>query len=99
MLALKRRTSRGIVTFVELVFAGSWLLIVAVLVLDAVGITHRGTGFRVQAVGLLVMNTAQVVNLFAHLHTRGIFPVLFVGFALLVGGLVVSSREHRAARS
>ena len=82
----------------EIAFMGSWLLILAVLVLDLVGILHRGTGFRVQAVGLLVMNTAQVVNMLAHLHSRGIFPVLFVGFALFVGGLVVSSREHRAAR-
>jgi hypothetical protein len=98
MLALKRRTSRGIMAFGELVFVGSWLLIVAVLMLDLVGILHRGTGFRVQAAGLLVMNTAQVINMLAHLQSRGIFPVLFVGFALLVGGLVVSSREHRAAR-
>ena len=84
--------------FGELVFVGSWLLIAAVLVLDVVGILHRGTGFRVQAVGLLVMNTAQVVSTLAHLHSRGIFPLLFVGFALLVGGLVISSTEHRAAR-
>jgi hypothetical protein len=33
-----------------------------VLVLDLAGMLHRGTGFRVQAAGLLVMNTAQVVN-------------------------------------
>jgi len=83
----------------EIVFVGSWLLILAVLVLDLVGILHRGTGFRVQAVGLLVMNTAQVVNLLAHLHSRAIFPVMFVGFAIFVGGLVISSKDRRAVRS
>ena len=83
--------------FGELAFAGSWLLIIAVLVLDLVGILHRGTGFRLQAVGLLVMNTAQVVNMLAHLHSHGIFPVLFVGFALFAGGLVVSAGERRTA--
>jgi len=31
----------------EIAFAGSWLLILAVLVLDLVGILHRGAGFRV----------------------------------------------------
>jgi hypothetical protein len=69
-----------------------------VLVLDLVGILHRGTGFRVQAAGLLVMNTAQVVNMLAHLHSRGIFPVLFAGLALFAVGSVLSGREHRAAR-
>jgi hypothetical protein len=83
--------------FGELAFVGSWLLIIAVLVLDLVGILHRGTGFRLQAVGLLVMDTAQVVSMLAHLHSHGIFPVLFVGFALFAGGLVVSARERRTA--
>jgi lipid-A-disaccharide synthase-like uncharacterized protein len=82
----------------EIAFGGSWLLILAVLVLDLVGILHRGAGFRVQAVGLLVMNTTEVVNMLAHLHSRSIFPVLFVGFALFVGGLVIS-KDHRAVRS
>jgi len=78
-------------------FSGSWLVILAVLVLDLVGVLHRGTGFRVQAVGLLVMTTAQAVNVFAHLHSRGIFPVLFAGFAIFGIGLVISSRARHAA--
>jgi hypothetical protein len=99
MLALRRRISRSIMALGELVFAGSWLLIGAVLVLDLVGILHRGAGFRVQAAGLLVMNTALAVNMLAHLHSHhGIFPVLFAGFALFMGGVVISSREHRTAR-
>lgn len=51
-LALSRRTSRGIMALGEIVFVGSWLLILAMLVLDLVGILHRGTGFRVQATAL-----------------------------------------------
>jgi len=81
--------------FGELAFVGSWLVIIAVLVPDLVGILHRGTGFRLQAVGLLVMNTAQVVSMLAHLHSHGIFPVLFVGFGFFAGGLVVSAKERR----
>jgi hypothetical protein len=81
--------------FGELAFVGSWFVIIAVLVPDLVGILHRGTGFRLQAVGLLVMNTAQVVSMLAHLHSHGIFPVLFVGFAFFAGGLVVSAKERR----
>jgi len=81
--------------FGEIAFVGSWLLIIAVLVLDLAGILHRGTGFRLQAAGLLVMNTAQVVSMLAHLHSHGIFPVLFAGFALFAGGSVVSARKRR----
>jgi hypothetical protein len=80
-----------------IVLLGSWLVILAVLVLDLVSVLHRGTGFRVQAVGLLVMNTAQDVNMLAHLHSRGIFPVLFVGFAIFGNGAVISLRGRRAA--
>ena len=81
--------------FGEIAFVGSWLLIIAVLVLDLAGIPHRGAGFRLQAAGLLVMNTAQVVSMLAHLHSRGIFPVLLAGFALLAGGSVVSAGKRR----
>jgi hypothetical protein len=86
-------------TLGEAGFACSWLVIAAVLVLDLAGILHRGAGFRVQAAGLLVMNTAQVVNLFAHLHSHGGgFPALFAGFALFIGGVILSAREQRTAR-
>ncbi len=91
----------------EIAFGGSWLLILAVLVLDLVGILHRGTGFRVQAVGLLVMNTAVGISGFALLHRRSefsalqsiIFPVLLIGFAIFVTGLVISSKDRRAVKS
>jgi hypothetical protein len=82
-------------TLDEILFASLWLLIVTVLVLDLVGVLHRGTGYRWQALGLLVMNTAQEVNLLAHLHSRGIFPALIVGFALFLFGAVVSIKAHR----
>lgn len=84
--------------FGEIAFVGSWLLIIAVLVLDLAGILHRGTGFRLQGAGLLVMNTAQVVSMLAHLHSPGIFPVLIVGFALFAGGSVVSAKERRQVK-
>ena len=80
-----RVTPTGEIVAVEL--RGAWL--------GNRGILHRGTGFRLQAVGLLVMNTAKVVSMLAHLHSHGIFPVLFVGFAFFAGGLVVSAKERR----
>jgi hypothetical protein len=84
------------VTLDEILLASLWLLFLTALVLDLVGVLHRGTGYRWQALGLLVMNTAQEVNLLAHLHSRGIFPVLLVGFALFVVGVVVSAKAHRS---
>lgn len=84
-------------TLSEIVFLGAWLLILTVLVLDLAGVLHRGTGFRVQAAGLLVMATAQVVSSLGHLHGRGIFPELFAGFAIFGVGLVISSRARHAA--
>ena len=81
--------------FGEIALVGSWLLIIAVLVLDLAGILHRGTGFRLQAAGLLVMNTAQVLSMLAHLHSHGIFPVLIAGFALFAGGSVVSASKRQ----
>lgn len=84
-------------TFGELAFAGSGLLITAVLVLDLAGILNRGTGFRLQAVGLLVTNIALVVSALAHLHGHRIFPVLVVGFALFAAGAAVSFRKRRTA--
>lgn len=84
-------------TLGEFIFSGSWLLILAVLVLDLIGVLHRGTGFRVQAVGLLVMDTAPVVSSRGHLHGRDFFPALFVGLAILAVGLIISFRDHRVA--
>jgi hypothetical protein len=84
------------VTLDEILLAGLWLPILTVLVLDLVGVLHRGPGYRWQALGLLVISTAQEVNLLAHLHSRGIFPVLAVGFALFVVGVVVSVKAHRS---
>ena len=58
-----------------IVLAGSWLLIVIVLVLDLVGILHRGTGFRWQATGLLIMFTAIDTRLLAHLPNQTGSPI------------------------
>ncbi len=86
----------------ELLYAGAWLLAAATLVLDLAGVLHRGTGFRVQTAGVLVMVTAQLGYQLAHPHRLGIlpllvaFPVVFGGLALVVRGAAVSSRERRA---
>jgi hypothetical protein len=55
-------------SFGALLLAGSWLLILTVLVLDLTGVLHRGTGFRWQATGLLIMNTATDASGFAALN-------------------------------
>ena len=90
------------------VLAGSWLLILSVLVLDLAGVLHRGTGFRWQATGLLIMNTAADVSSFAHHHRWAggqmatldwaTLPVIAAGFATLIVGLVVRAREPLKTR-
>jgi hypothetical protein len=55
-------------SFGALLLAGSWLLILTVLVLDLTGVLHRGTGFRWQATGVLIEITAMDASGFAHLH-------------------------------
>jgi hypothetical protein len=82
----------------EIVFGGSWLLILTVLVLDLVGILHRGTGFRWQAAGLLVMNTALDVSVFVHLHSRVIFPMMLIGFAIFGVGTVIYFKDQRTGQ-
>jgi hypothetical protein len=82
-------------TLDEILFGSLPLLSLTVLVLDLAGFLHRGTGYRWQALGLLVVTTAQEVNLLAHLHSRGIFPALIVGFAIFLFGAVVSTKAHR----
>ena len=94
--------------WVLLVPAGSWLLILTVLVLDLTGVLHRGTGFRWQATGLLIMNTAGDASAFAHHHGWAGSPimvlgwatlaVMLAGFATLMVGLVIRSREPSKAR-
>lgn len=87
----------------ELLYACAWLLAAATLVLDLAGVLHRGTGFRVQMAGTLVMISAQLGYQLAHPHRLGIFPLLvafpvvFGGLALAVHGSAVSARERRAA--
>jgi hypothetical protein len=89
--------------WVLLVPAGSWLVIVAVLVLDLTGVLHRGTGFRWQATGLLVMNTAVDATSFAHHHGWRFSQLIalgwatnaaiLAGFATFIVGLVLQWRE------
>jgi hypothetical protein len=89
-----------------IVLAGSWLLILTLLVLDLVGILRRGVGFRWQATGLLMMNSAIDISAFAHLHGRSgsqigavqliTVPVMVAGFTIFGIGLVIQVRERRA---
>jgi hypothetical protein len=88
--------------------AASWLLILTTLVLDFAGIRRRGTAWRWQGTGLLVMNSAVLANEF--LEFRGwsssrldtvhsiTTPVTLAGAATLGIGLVILFRERRDAR-
>jgi hypothetical protein len=87
---------------------GSWLLILTVLVLDLTGVLHRGTCFRWQATGLLIMNTAGEASSFAHHHgwmgsqtlvlDWATLAAMLAGFATLVVGLKIQAREPPKAR-
>jgi hypothetical protein len=95
-------------TLWTLVPAGSWLLILTVLVLDLTGVLHRGTGFRWQATGLLTMNTAVDASAFAHHHgwrgsqilalDRATLAVILAGFAIFIVGLRIQGRDRAKAR-
>jgi hypothetical protein len=88
------------------VLAGSWFLILTVLVLDLVGVLRRGTGFRWQAVGLLIINTAVGISGFALLYRRSefsalqsiIFPVILIGIAIFGMGLAIQVKGRRGKR-
>jgi hypothetical protein len=88
--------------------AGSWLVILTVLALDLTGVLHRGTGFRWQATGLLIMNTGGDASVMAHRHgwigsqlyalQPAAWPVMLAGFATFLVGLIIQGRERRKAR-
>lgn len=98
--------ARGTVTLGVGILASSWFLILTVLVLDLVGILRRGTGFRWQAVGLLIINTAVGISGFALLHRRSefsalqsyIFLVMLVGFAIFGMGIAIQVKGRRGER-
>jgi hypothetical protein len=90
--------------------AASWLLILTVLALDFAGILRRGTAWRWQGTGLLVMNSAALVGDVARLRGWSVsqldtlhavtFPVTLTGFALFVIGLSaqIKARRNRGRR-
>lgn len=102
----KTQTGKGIVELV-IFLAASWLMLLTTLVVDFAGIRRRGTAWRWQGTGLLIMNSVVLVDSYADarggpyprtpLHSFT-WPVLLTGFALLVIGLVVQVRERRGAR-
>jgi hypothetical protein len=87
--------------------AVSWLSLLTGLVLDFAGIWRRGTAWRWQGTGLLVMNSAALVYTFAQVrgwsYTRLdtlisiTLPVTLAGGAIFVIGMVVLVRARRAA--
>ena len=88
--------------------AASWLLLLTVLVLEFAGIRRRGTAWRWQGTGLLIMNTAALIYTFA--QVRGwsyarldtlisiTFPVTLAGGAFFVIGVAVLVRAGGRAR-
>jgi hypothetical protein len=87
--------------------AGSWFLILTVLVLDLAGVLRRGTGFRWQAGGLLIINAAVAISGFARLHRGSEFsalhsitlPVIVIGFAIFGMGLAIQVKGRRTERN
>lgn len=87
--------------------SASWLLLLTALVLEFAGIRRRGTAWRWQGTGLLVMNSAALVYTLAQVrgwsYTRLdtidsiTFPVTLAGGAIFVIGLVVLIRAGRRA--
>jgi hypothetical protein len=92
-----------------IVLAASWLLVLTVLALDFAGVLRRGTAWRWQGSGLLIMNGAVLVNSFlefrgwpySRLHTVHwiTMPAILAGAVPLGIGLVVLSRQPRKTRS
>jgi hypothetical protein len=90
-----------------IVMSASWLALLTALVLEFAGIRRRGTTWRWQGTGLLVMNSAALVYTFAQVrgwsYTRLdaidsiTFPVTLAGGAIFVIGLVVLARAGRRA--
>ena len=88
--------------------AVSWLVLLAVLGLDFTGVRPRGTAWRWQGTGLLVMNSAVLVRTLAQFrgwsYTRldtldsVSFPVTLAGGAIFVVGLVLLARAGRGTQ-
>ena len=91
-----------------IVLAASWLLVLTVLALDFAGVLRRGTAWRWQGSGLLIMNGAVLVSSF--LEFRGwpysrlhavhwiTTPAILAGAVPLGIGVVVQFRQPRKTR-
>ncbi len=87
-------------------FAVLCLLILTVLVLDFAGIVRRGTAWRWQGTGLLLMFRAMLINTFAQyrgwstswVHSL-MWPVTLAGLVLVGGSLVMGRKRRRAPRA
>jgi hypothetical protein len=89
------------------VIAAAWLLILAVLVLDLTGVWRRGTYFRWQGAGLLLMLGVVLISMFAesrgwpasrlHVLRMITFPLALPGFALVLIGVFAHVRARRGS--
>ena len=97
----------GLVALIAL--TTSLVVLVTALVLDLAGISRRGTAMRVLWTGLLIMNSAALINTIA--QVRGwpypqqdaigsiTFPMTLTGGVIGVGGgVAILGRERRRAR-
>jgi hypothetical protein len=92
---------------VVVVVAATWLLFLAVLIVDFAGITRRGTFWRWGAIGVLLVESAGVAGTFA--QYRGwsssridsvnsiTIPLAVAGLVLISVGAVMRARERREA--
>ena len=87
--------------------AASWILLLAAVVADFAGLWRRGKGWRLQGIGLLIMNGLTLADSYADarggpsprlpLHSFTL-PALVTGFALFLIGLRVQFRQPRRPR-
>jgi hypothetical protein len=85
-------------------FAAVWLLTLTVLVLDFAGVVQRGTHWRLQGTGLLLMFSVLLISTFTKYRGWSIgwvhplmWPVMLAGLTLVISGLVVEGRKRRRA--
>jgi uncharacterized membrane protein YhaH (DUF805 family) len=87
-----------------IVFAAVWLLTLTALMLDFAGILRRGTFWRLQGTGLLLMFSVLLISTFARYLGWSIgwvhplmWPAILAGLVFVISGLVVEGRKRRRA--
>ena len=82
----------------ELALSISWLTLAVFLVLDLTGVLRRGTGFRLQLTGLLILNTVRDPLLLGRWDSGADWAfswiALLAGLALVIAGSVIAVRQR-----